>query len=166
MPYADPEKARACSRASKERRRRKLGVPVKVKLSPEERKARRKQVYQKHYAANKERIQAKQVAYRQANRTQLRELFMVRTYGLTLEQLDQMLMAQGMKCAICERPLEKYHVDHDHACCNVKSPKRTCGNCIRGLLCAGCNGLLGRFEDQGWRDRAEAYIQEHRRKPS
>jgi hypothetical protein len=28
-------------------------------------------------------------------------------------------------------------VDHDHACCQKKN--RSCGKCIRGLLCHTCN---------------------------
>ena len=28
------------------------------------------------------------------------------------------------------------HVDHDHECCRMKN--RSCGKCVRGLLCHGC----------------------------
>ena len=54
--------------------------------------------------------------------------------------------AQGGKCAICKQPPgedEVLHWDHDHACCPGSS---SCGECIRGLLCAGCNMRLGVYE--------------------
>jgi hypothetical protein len=55
-----------------------------------------------------------------------------RTYGITLDQYDLMLAAQGGRCAICPRPAEsmntRLHVDHDHKT-----------GLIRGLLCWWCN---------------------------
>jgi hypothetical protein len=58
------------------------------------------------------------------------------SYGLTLEQFDRMLKAQGNACGMCHEPFEdgqRVHVDHDHACCRSKN--RSCGKCVRGLLC-------------------------------
>ncbi|MBL7495215.1 hypothetical protein I6A84_17475 [Frankia sp. CNm7] len=56
-------------------------------------------------------------------------------YGLTAEQVAQMVADQGGMCAICEeRPAE--HVDHDHAT-----------GVVRGVLCFTCNVGLGTFED-------------------
>ena len=66
-------------------------------------------------------------------------------YGLTLEQYDEMLDAQGGACAICKAPPVNtpLHVDHDHSCC----PGRiTCGKCLRSLLCTYCNNFLGKLE--------------------
>jgi hypothetical protein len=47
-----------------------------------------------------------------------------------------MIETQGGLCAICEGPLERPHVDHDH----------TTGK-VRGILCFNCNAGLGKFQD-------------------
>lgn len=61
-------------------------------------------------------------------------------FGLTVEQYEAMLAAQGGKCAICDRPqgATKYRhaVDHCHATGR-----------IRGLLCSKCNQGLGFLGD-------------------
>jgi hypothetical protein len=64
-----------------------------------------------------------------------------RRYGITAEQYDQMLADQGGVCKICKHaPVSnRLHVDHDRACC----PRiGSCGKCIRGLLCSGCNSKV------------------------
>jgi len=74
-------------------------------------------------------------------------------YGITGRELNALLAAQGGKCWTCERSIsrggDKYssmlHVDHDHACC---PGARSCGKCIRKLLCWGCNSALGLMEDR------------------
>lgn len=54
----------------------------------------------------------------------------------------------GKSCEICKRPISegsgKFAIDHDHSCC--AGPK-TCGNCIRGILCGDCNKGIGYFGD-------------------
>src|SRR5258708_3390846 len=58
-----------------------------------------------------------------------------------------MLCAQKGVCAICKNlPLENQRlcVDHDHMCC---PGFKSCGKCVRGLLCHRCNTSLGKFED-------------------
>lgn len=37
------------------------------------------------------------------------------------------------------------NVDHDHRCCPPGT--KNCGECIRGVLCTGCNIGLGAFQD-------------------
>lgn len=69
-------------------------------------------------------------------------------YGLTLEQFSTMLAAQGGRCAICQRRDPGgfgWHVDHDHACCRAR--KKSCGKCIRGILCSRCNVGIGNLQD-------------------
>lgn len=111
-------------------------------------------------------------------------------YRLSLDQYDVLAAAQGGVCAICRQrahgpscfggrphgptcqggpPLA---VDHDHGCCPTKG--RSCGRCVRGLLCASCNGLLGALEqlrplswlvykDRGWITAALEYLRAHPR---
>ncbi|MEU5957577.1 endonuclease VII domain-containing protein [Streptomyces sp. NPDC047525] len=64
------------------------------------------------------------------------------TYGLTSEEYQRLLEAQGGRCAIC-RETRKTNLAVDH--CHTTEA-------VRGLLCARCNGqLLAR----GARDRPE-----------
>lgn len=67
------------------------------------------------------------------------------TYGLTLDKYSDLSVAQNNACGICLEPDRVLCVDHDHACC----PKeRTCGKCVRGLLCQMCNKALGLLESK------------------
>ncbi len=72
---------------------------------------------------------------------------LVRSYGITVEQFDALLGEQGGGCAICQRPPRtvNLHVDHDHACCPTR--KKSCGKCVRGLLCEDCNRAIGMLND-------------------
>jgi hypothetical protein len=80
-------------------------------------------------------------------------------YGLTPEAYGALLEAQGGGCAICGSPDPRngsglrWAVDHDHACC---AGKKTCGRCVRALLCHPCNQGLGLFGDDPVRLRAAA----------
>jgi hypothetical protein len=67
-------------------------------------------------------------------------------YQLTKQMYLDLLETQGGVCAICSNPPNKnwLAVDHDHSCCpSVKS----CGKCVRGLLCGSCNSFLGRVKE-------------------
>lgn len=68
-------------------------------------------------------------------------------FSISKVEYDELLADQGGVCAICKSSPsdggKALAVDHDHACCPTG---RSCGKCIRGLLCASCNqgiGLLG-----------------------
>ena len=106
--------------------------------------------------ANPERYAKHQLEARTSGRKRVadRRSYLKRTYGITVEEYDAMLAAQGGGCAICgAAPREdiSLHVDHDHA---TGAP--------RGLLCFRCNNALGDFGDD--RDRliaAAAYLFEH-----
>ena len=73
--------------------------------------------------------------------------YRISSYGLTQEQFDRLLAVQQHACGMCHEPFEEaqlIHVDHDHACCQRKN--RSCGECVRGLLCHACNIALGYIE--------------------
>jgi len=42
---------------------------------------------------------------------------------------------------------ENLTVDHDHQCCPPTKPATSCGKCVRGTLCRGCNLILGYAKD-------------------
>lgn len=70
-------------------------------------------------------------------------------HGITERIYLDLLAAQGDKCAICltEEPGGRWgvwQIDHDHACC---LGTYGCAACVRGLLCALCNQLLGHAKD-------------------
>jgi len=75
--------------------------------------------------------------YRDWNRVRMRNAMREKLYGITIDQFEARLAAQGGVCAICRglpAPGRQFHVDHDH----------TTG-AIRGILCQKCNGGLGCF---------------------
>lgn len=83
----------------------------------------------------------------------------LRKYGLTLEAYEKMLQKQNGLCAVCcmpAAPNTHLHVDHDHRCCRGQ---RSCGECVRGLLCRRCNSFLGFVnDDKGLLEKIIAYL--------
>lgn len=68
-------------------------------------------------------------------------------FKLTWDGYQAMVEAQQGACASCHRPPEegkRLEVDHDRGCC---PGSRSCGKCIRGLLCRPCNGGTGIADD-------------------
>jgi hypothetical protein len=102
---------------------------------------------------NPERHRARMQAYVESGKKAIadRKSHLKRTYGMTLEEYDAMLAAQGGVCAICHQPRPEeraLHVDHDHDT-----------GAIRGLLCFTCNNALGDFRDsQQLFEAAAAYL--------
>ena len=79
--------------------------------------------------------------------------YQCKNHNISLEQYDMLLAAQHGVCAICGKPetartgntVRSLAIDHDHNCC--PTIKKSCGRCIRGLLCSACNRGLGLFND-------------------
>ncbi|WP_409469557.1 endonuclease domain-containing protein [Streptomyces sp. HC307] len=69
------------------------------------------------------------------------------------EFVDLLLQFQQGKYAVCgvansgQRAMD---IDHDHACC---PGRRSCGGCVRGLLCSNCN-----FHALGWYEALPAEL--------
>jgi len=99
---------------------------------------KRKQYYEGHKTEHRKRMYRNHIK---------------RKYDLTIEQLNQMVLAQNNKCAICERNfnmLPKWNslcVDHSH-----KTGK------VRGLLCRKCNLMLVYIEDLNLWEKAQKYL--------
>lgn len=73
-----------------------------------------------------------------------RDQHLQRTYGLTLEDYEFLLVSQRGRCTICGKPDgDQLHVDHDHLTGRV-----------RGLLCGNCNRAMGLFHEDAARFEA------------
>jgi hypothetical protein len=96
---------------------------------------------QEWVAANPDRVAEYRAEYRNRpeRKRAMRDLYYRRTYGLSADEVDVMLDAQGGGCAICgvlPDTLGKLHLDHDHMTGD-----------IRGLLCQSCNQAIGHLRD-------------------
>lgn len=64
------------------------------------------------------------------------------------EDYNSLLEKQKSKCAACGSDEAggqgSFHVDHDHKCC---PSEKSCGKCVRALLCMRCNSALGIVKD-------------------
>ena len=81
----------------------------------------------------------------------MRDLYYRRTFGISVDDFDAMLEAQGGRCAICRTRPEReasLHVDHCHD-----------SGRIRGILCLNCNQGVGTFgDDPALLERAASYL--------
>lgn len=77
-------------------------------------------------------------------------------FKLTSAQYYKMLTDQD-GCAICGVEScstgRRFAVDHDHACC---PGTKSCGECVRSLLCQRCNQAIGLLNDDADRIRRAA----------
>lgn len=65
-------------------------------------------------------------------------------YGLSIDEIQNL---ESLGCSICgtfEPGRKGWCIDHDHSCC---PGTKTCGSCVRGVLCVTCNFALGAFKD-------------------
>jgi hypothetical protein len=73
-------------------------------------------------------------------------------------------LGDRLPCGICGRRLTRRSlssqpvIDHDHTCCG----RRSCGACIRGVLCQRCNTMIGYVEaimSQGLGEAVMSYLE-------
>lgn len=80
-------------------------------------------------AARMQKLTIEQKLQRKSN-------FYLRTYGITIEQYNEIFVAQNGKCLGCIKHQSEFEkalvVDHNHTT-----------KIVRGLLCSGCNLALG-----------------------
>ena len=111
-------------------------------MATEAQKEASKRYYYKWREENVERVKR----YNQENKDKKLDWYYRKTYNISLEQFNDMLLSQNNKCAVClleETAIDKrtgkirrLHVDHCH-----KTGK------VRGLLCTKCNIALGYLSD-------------------
>ncbi len=106
------------------------------------------------YAKRKKHILSQAKQWAKDNPRAVRD-HALRRFGITADDYDRMLAAQGGGCAICgiktvtQKGRKNFHVDHCHAT-----------GVVRGLLCHMCNVGLGAFKDEPARlRRAADYIE-------
>jgi len=93
--------------------------------------------YHKQYNKDhKEEMNANQRRYYWKDRNGYKNRWLIRAYGITLEDYERMVKERDGRCDICGNE-RKLCVDHDHVTGRV-----------RGLLCAKCNQTLGLINDE------------------
>jgi hypothetical protein len=98
-----------------------------------------KSYQQLYYLKNRDKVMARSKKWAEENKEQkqrnARSSHIKKSYGITLEQEQDLKNKQDNKCPICKTELgigHKTHIDHCH----------TTGK-VRGILCHACNVLLG-----------------------
>lgn len=138
--YGEDGKCKECKRLSiREKKKRKSKLAKKWN---ESNAYYRRTVGAAYYKANKERMDEANRRWRDENPERYAMLVhrskLLRKYGMTLDQYDDMLMRQGGVCLICKGQspiLKELCVDHDHETGQV-----------RGILCHQCNLWVGQVE--------------------
>jgi len=128
--------------------------PVEHKLKESSR--RKTDTYKKQKAENKKKNALLDIDKFVNNRW---EKYLGWQYNITAEKYWNIFNEQHGLCAMCLKPetvirtlkvygivttTKRLCVDHDHSCCRGA---KSCGKCIRGLLCHHCNTTLGSARD-------------------
>lgn len=112
------------------------------KANKEKMKEQSRAAYFKNHDENKKkrRDSSKAADHKELYKKYGRGYRIRRDFGITEEEYEARIVAQGSKCAICEEPLDNpktTHLDHNHETGE-----------LRGILCANCNHGLGKFKDR------------------
>ena len=131
MPHNTPEKRRAYVLKNKERRNQQCRdwYQKQIESNPQFNRERYLQ-YQQH------KLAYSQEYYQKFGRA----AHLKKTYNITPEQAIAIFEFQSQRCAICQSSepgwRNKWYVDHAH-----NETKE-----VRGILCLGCNRVLGYIE--------------------
>jgi len=100
----------------------------------------RKTYNQIHNKTPEAKASRKKYAQSQKGKAWWRNHQLVKLYGITAKEFDDMFAVQGSRCKACgsltSRHKHHWNVDHDH-----KTGK------VRGILCWPCNAALGMVQD-------------------
>lgn len=146
---ANRERARAQSKAATKRWKERDPAAARASHAAAKRRwyaANREEILRKlreQTARNREEIGRRRRELREVDPDRAKRLARARKlkdkYGITMDEFDAMLHAQGGVCKLCMGPpnhKQPFAVDH----CHVTGT-------IRGLLCFRCNRALGMLED-------------------
>lgn len=121
-----------------------------------------RQWQQEYYWRNRDKIRKRTTEWNKVNVRSRHACFIKSAHGITLDQYEAMLAAQGGVCAICKQPETVRHkngavrrlpIDHDHAT-----------GAVRDLLCYRCNSMIGYSRERiDLLEGAIQYIQKHKR---
>lgn len=125
---------------------------IRNKKWTEDNKDRYLEYHSKYRSDNKDLIKEKNKKFLDEN-PDYRRIHLYSTYGITLEEFNELLDKQDGVCAICKLKTDgHWHVDHDH-----QTEK------VRGVLCFSCNTSLGRLnENITTLNNMIAYIEKHK----
>ena len=114
--------------------------------------------YKKYYINHKNELSTYRKDYyykhKEKEKVKMKKYRLKKQYELTISDFNNLLLAQNMRCAICNQPLDlqnpnKVHIDHDH-----KTGK------VRGVLCRDCNLAIGYLKDNPeYTKRATEYLE-------
>ena len=118
---------------------------------------RKKELQRRWYTTNKDRHDANSRRWRENNLERAQELEYLahirRKYGLSAGDYRAMLVKQDGKCDVCQLPMDRPQVGHDHIT-----------KLVQGLQCSNCNAGMGKFaDDPALLRRAANYIEAHRK---
>lgn len=165
MPYKDPQSAAA--KASQARRAARRWLKIKADSELLERKRATDRRYaEEHreeaaarFAAwapnNRDKLRANNERYverhPQKRRYSARNYHLQKSYGISVEQFEDLLIQQVGRCGLCTAPMLNPCIDHDHST-----------GAVRGLLCFSCNIALGHLRDDPQLCEQAAYIRNSR----
>ena len=149
------EKIKGCFECKKEYdkqwyKKNKEEISKRQKLFRNRKKLRKKAM--KHYYKYREEILKNRKQFYYKNSDKRKNSVLLYKYKIDLNTYNSIMEKQNYCCKICKEKANldksgKYYilnVDHDHSCC---PGKKSCGKCIRGLICHNCNTALGAVKD-------------------